>query len=68
MNNFVLDKGIDGLGFSHIVGNGLQPKRLNEFWNDLKEQGFHVPSQYCSPKEKIETSFNSSKGSDDLPF
>ena len=51
-NMFSLDKGVDDVGYYSMVFGGLKPKKLTEFWNNLKEEGFDVPPQYYSKEER----------------
>ena len=50
-NIFSLDKGVDNLAKISIFRNGPLPKKLAEFWNGLKEQGFNVPQEYFFENE-----------------
>jgi len=64
-NFFSLNMGVDGVGHFNVIHGGVQPKKLTEFWDGLKKEGFNVPQKYYFRKgmgefqEKVE---------DDLPF
>jgi len=67
LENKFVNESLGGRGHHNIFNHPKIREKINEFWNNLKGEGFIIPEQYYS-REEVNNLYLMNGEKDDLPF